>query len=117
MGDFNVPPADLAGTFVLHRLEAIVSKQWKSLASIEANWEAPCKPHCMIAARVQMDAMEKSVLQLQKFPAIPKLHQPQWTWDQCSYPVRDVQFLRMGLGPLRSSMPAGHKTQKSTSCR
>ena len=117
MGDMNISPEEMAASNLLAHMEgailatgkettlhgaeldcSIVSKRIAAITQVHGDWEVPCRPHCQLVIKYFQTTLEKEHPQLMKYPAIPKLVAPSWKWDQCKFPVRNIDFMGKEIG-------------------
>ena len=81
-----------------HFARSKTSRQIAAITQIHTDWEVPCRPHSMLVVKYFQTTMEKAHPQVLKYPAIPKLVAPSWSWEQCKFPVRHIEFLGKEIG-------------------
>ena len=113
LGDFNEDPDEVQKTKILDKAEGIIlrtgkettlqgseidwgfiSKNYAPIATMESDWDVPCRPHCRLHVSLDAGFDKIKVRQLIKYPPIQKMTAMQWPWS--AFVGQDTQLDIMG---------------------
>ena len=122
LGDYNIEPEELANTHIPTRMEvdilatgeettqhgaeldwSLISRRYKPIATISTCWDVPCRPHAMIEVQLHMEATQKPVWQLCKYPAMPRLQKKEKAWEKGDL-KKHMEFMGIEMDEMDKEM-------------